>query len=236
VIICIIWHSLKTTLTIVRIILPLFQKNGAKKLYFFISWMIKIFVYCVETEYYVELVFTNGSRNFHSKIEINRNLIRAFASQDLCLHVLGKFWLIPWATTFRLRFFRRFRSFHLRRSHNRSPSPPSPNLRGTFVTRSIQFGFVWQISSFITIWLYLTWHSLFYSSNALPFCVLINYISFILSFLCFSYTHFLFHLGFSNRKNGFLYVLPLMYFSLNCTIYFTVMLLIVLVISESVKS
>ncbi len=53
--------------------------------------MTEIFVYCVKTEYFVELVFTNGSRNFHSKIEINRNLIRAFASQDLCLHVLGKF-------------------------------------------------------------------------------------------------------------------------------------------------
>jgi len=207
----------------------MFQKSYT----FLFPELSKYLVYCVKTEYYVELVFTNGSRNFHSKIEINRNLIRAFASQDLCLHVLGKFWLIPWAMTFRLRFFRRFRSFHLRRSHNRSPSPPSPNLRGTFETR-LGFGFVWQISSFITIWLYLTWHSLFHSSNALPICVLINYISFILSFLSFSY--FLFHLGFSNRKNGFLYVLPLMYFSLNCTIYFTVMLLIVLVISESVKS
>ena len=207
-----------------------------KKSYTFLfpEWS-KYLVYCVKTEYYVELVFTNGSRNFHSKIEINRNLIRAFASQDLCLHVLGKFWLIPWAMTFRLRFFRRFRSFHLRRSRNRSPSPPSPNLRGTFVTRSIQFGFDWQISSFITIWLYLTWHSLFHSSNALPICVLINYFLFILSFLC-TFSYFLFHLGFSNRKNGFPFVLSLIYLSLNCTIYFTVMLLIVLVIRESVKS
>jgi hypothetical protein len=65
----------------------MFQKSYT----FLFPELSKYLVYCVKTEYYVELVFTNGSRNFHSKIEINRNLIRAFASQDLCLHVLGKF-------------------------------------------------------------------------------------------------------------------------------------------------